>query len=362
LAQNTACYSDIDRYLDGERNVYMQSRLAFVTGATGLLGSNLVRALRARDWQVRALVRSRTKADRQLDGTGAEIVLGDLTDLPGFSSQLLGVDVLFHTAAHFRESYQGGDHRTRLEDTNVAGTKRLLAAAYDAGVRRFVHSSSIAVLDGPAGSLIDEHMRRHPDRADDYQRSKILSEAAVREFLRTHPDMWAAFVLPGWMHGPGDLGPTSAGQLVRDFLAGKLPGIVPATFSVVDARDVAEVMIAAEAKGDCGDSYVAAGRHMTLAEVIDRLEHLSGVSAPKRVIPLGLLFVLATVQELYARLTKRPALLSLAAARLMAREREHTRFDSTKVEEKLGIRFRPIDETLADEIAYFRSAGSALRA
>jgi dihydroflavonol-4-reductase len=340
----------------------MQSRLAFVTGATGLLGSNLVRALRTRDWQVRALVRSRTKAEQQLGGTGAEIVLGDLADVSGFSAQLADVDVLFHTAAHFRESYQGGDHRTRLEDTNVAGTKRLLTAAYENGVRRFVHTSSIAVLDGPAGSLIDEHMRRNPNRADDYQRSKILSEAVVREFLHTHPDMWAAFVLPGWMHGPGDLGPTSAGQLVLDLLAQRLPGIVPATFSLVDARDVAEVMIAAEARGECGESYVAAGRHMTLAEVIGRLAHLSGVPAPKRVIPLGLLFVLASTQELYARVTRRPALLSLAAVRLMAREREHTRFNSAKVEEKLGIHFRPIDETLADEIAYFRSAGfSALR-
>src|SRR3981081_3861935 len=93
----------------------------FVTGATGLLGSNLVRALRGEGHSVRALVRSREKAQRQLGDAGAELVVGDLQNVPGFAAALRGVDVVFHTAAYFREYYGAGDHWPKLQAINVRG-------------------------------------------------------------------------------------------------------------------------------------------------------------------------------------------------------------------------------------------------
>jgi dihydroflavonol-4-reductase len=216
---------------------------AFVTGATGLLGNNLVRALVGRGHRVKALVRSRAKAREQLSGLPVEVVEGDLNDLSSFKEALRGTDVLFHTAAFFRDSYKGGRHWDELFRVNVKGTEALLQAAYEAGLRRLVHTSSGGVLDGPPGTLVDETMPRAEADANDYFRSKILTDRAIRAFLSEHADFQVAFVLPGFMFGPGDMGPTASGQLVLDFARRKLPGLVPGSFAVVDARDVAEFSV-----------------------------------------------------------------------------------------------------------------------
>jgi len=193
---------------------------AFVTGGTGLLGNNLVRVLRAQGITVRALVRSLDKAKQQFgDQSGIEFVVGDMMKVSDFAPALKGCDVVFHTAAFFRDSYKGGRHVQALRQTNVDGTAQLLAAAWDAGVRTFIHTSSIAVLDGKGGAHTRESDERHPDRADDYYLSKIQSEGVVREFAKRHPDFRVCHVLPGWMWGPGDLGPTASGQLAADVLA-----------------------------------------------------------------------------------------------------------------------------------------------
>lgn len=331
---------------------------AFVTGATGLLGNNLVRELAGRGVRVKALARSRAKAALQFGNlSGVEIVEGDMLAVGGFEAALSGVDVLFHTAAHFRDSYTGGDHWDQLSATNIDGARDLLAAAHRAGVRRAVVTSSIAVLDGPRGAVINETMVRRVDNADDYYRSKILADEVAFEAMKAHADLDITFVLPGWMHGPGDAGPTSAGQVTLDFINRKLPGIAPGTFSVVDARDVARALIASAERGRRGERYLAAGRHMTMAELLKVYEQVTGVPAPKGKLPPLLLLAIAIVSEAMARLTGKPTLLSLATVRLMLREAERSRFDHAKSERELGVSFRPVAETLRDEIAWFRAHG-----
>jgi len=225
-------------------------RSAFVTGATGLLGNNLVRELVARGYAVKALVRSRAKGEQQFNNLpSVELVVGDMADVEAFAASLQGCDTVFHTAAFFRDNYKGGRHWTELEKINVAGTRDLIHQAYRAGIRRFIHTSSIAVLDGAPGSSIDETCLRADADADDYYRSKILADRVVLSFLEAHPEMHACMVLPGWMWGPADIGPTSSGQLVNDVVNGKLPGLIPGSFSVVDARDVAWALIAAAKHG-----------------------------------------------------------------------------------------------------------------
>lgn len=328
--------------------------MAFVTGATGLLGNNLVRELVVRGVRVRALTRSLEKAKQQLAELPVEIIAGDMSNVADLAPALQGVDTIFHTAAHFRDSYKGGKHWATLYRTNVEGTRELLSCAYRAGVRQFVHTSSIAVVTGPKGSLINESMSRDEQNADDYYRSKILAEREVTGFLGSHPDMWAAMVLPGWMFGPGDAGPTSAGQLVQDFVQRKLPGIPRATFSVVDARDVARAMIAVVEYGRRGERYLAAGRYMTVTEICRCLETVSGVKAPSLSLPLPVLHVVGAAFEAWARVSGKPVLMSLASVRLMAQERGRTRFDSSKAERDLGIRFRPVEETLRDVVNWYR--------
>jgi dihydroflavonol-4-reductase len=141
---------------------------AFVTGATGLLGNNLVRLLVSRGVKVKALVRSREKAEKQFKNLPVEIVMGEMTNIAGFTAHLEGIDTIYHTAAYFRDNYNGGKHWKQLYDTNVRGTAALFEHAYLAGIRRSVHTSSVAVLTGKQGQLIDETMRRTAENADDY--------------------------------------------------------------------------------------------------------------------------------------------------------------------------------------------------
>jgi len=327
---------------------------AFVTGGTGLLGNNLVRQLLARGYRVKALVRDAAKARQQFDGLDVDIVVGDLRQVAGFAAALAGSDVLFHTAAYFRDSYSGGSHTQPLYDVNVTGTEQLLVAAYAAGVRHLVHTSSIAVLGDNGGAVVDErHVQAASAKVDDYYRSKIDTDQRVYAFLDSHPDMWAALVLPGWMHGPGDLGPTSAGQFVLDYMRGKLPGIVDGAFSLVDARDVAATMIAVAEGGRRGERYLAAGQALDMRTLCQLMQQVSGKAAPTRTIPGWVLWGIAALQEGYARLTGKPVLLSLATVRNMAADHGR-RFSGAKIEREFGIRFRPLEQTLADELAWYR--------
>lgn len=340
----------------------IEGQSCFVTGATGLLGNNLVRALLEQGATVKALARTPAKAEAQfgkIRSDRLQIVIGDMEDVADFQTHLSGVEILFHTAAYFRDSYKGGSHWAMLERVNVHGTRALIDAAYAAGVRRMVHTSSIALLDGPPGALIDETMLRDVGNADDYYRSKILTDEVVLQALAKWPDFHAVMVMPGWMWGPGDAGPTSAGQTALDFLHRRLPGVPPATMSFVDARDVARAEIAAATAGRRGERYLAAGRCMTLGELFPIIEAESGVKAPTRPLPLPLMFAVAAVQELLARTTGKPALLSWAAVRSLRREAGRTRFDHSKSERELGLVFRPAAETVRDTIHWFRGRGLA---
>ncbi len=201
-------------------------------------------------------------------------------------------------------------------------------------------------------------MRTNTTEARFWYRSKILADRKVRAFLDGHPGMFVAMVLPGWMFGPGDVGPTSAGQVVMDFARRKLPGRVPGSFSVVDARDVARRQIAALERGRSGERYLAAGRHMTMDDLFPLLAEASGVAAPTRRIPLTMLRALAARYELHAGVTGRPVPVSRASVRLLAQEAGRSHYDHAKSERELGCTFRPAAETLADTAAWYRANGT----
>src|SRR6266496_3290506 len=155
-----------------------------------------------------------------------------------------GHDVLFHTAAYFREYYQPGDHWAMLEAINVQGTLALLAEAERRGVKKVIYTSSNGVIGArPSGEPSDESDPPNARATQNlYMKSKVLAEHAVQAFL-AHSTLPVVLILPGWMFGPGDAAPTSSGQIVLDFLNRRLPGIVTVGGDAVDARDVAQAMI-----------------------------------------------------------------------------------------------------------------------
>lgn len=326
---------------------------AFVTGSTGLLGNNLVRELRARGHDVRALVRSPQKAAAQLPAD-VELVRGDLGDIGAFADALDGCDLVFHTAAYFREYFRPGDHDRDLRRLNVDATIALLEAADLRGVRTFVHTSSSGVVGrAPDGGLGDETTAPPPIATRNrYFASKVEAERAVDDFSRTH-DLPVVVVRPGWMFGPGDAGPTSAGQIVLDVARRRLPGAPRTASTTVDARDVAAGMIAAADKGAPGERYNLAGPVLTMAEVTAEIAAAAAVRAPRE-LPDLMTDIVALASEGFARVSGRPPMVTREA---VATLREGASASSAKAERELGFTPRPFAETARDTVAWYRAAG-----
>jgi dihydroflavonol-4-reductase len=326
---------------------------AFVTGATGLLGNNLVRHLRERGHEVIGLVRSAEKASWLLGDTGARWVVGDMRDVAGFAASLDGCDVVFHTAAYFREYYQPGGHDEALDTINVKGTLALLDAADARGLRRFVHTSSSAIIGRAAdGSPGDEDAP--PDelvRDNGYVKSKVEGDAAIAAW-RPRRGLEVVQILPGWMWGPGDAAPTGAGQVVLDFLGGRLPIVPAGGATTVDVRDVAAAMLIAGERAPAGARYLVAGWFVTLAEILRVLEQVTGLPGPRRRLPHALVWIFAALSELWGRVTGRPVLVSRAAIRML---RSGHAVSSARAERDLGVTFRPLEATVRDAVGWYRS-------
>jgi nucleoside-diphosphate-sugar epimerase len=220
------------------------------------------------------------------------------------------------------------------------------------GVRRFVHTSSSGAIgttgdgseateDTPPGALQETNL---------YFRSKVAGDEAIRAWNATH-GLEVVEILPGWMWGPGDAGPTAAGQLVMDFLARKIPAVPDGGTCVVDARDVADAMIAAAERGRARERYIVAGPYREVADILRGLEAATGVAAPRLRLPYALIFGFAFCAELFARLTGTEVLVTREAVRVL---HERQRVSSAKAVRELGARFRPLDETLRDAVAWHR--------
>jgi dihydroflavonol-4-reductase len=330
---------------------------AFVTGSTGLLGNNLVRELLEHGYEVRALARTRAKASKTFIDLNVEIIEGDMESVAGFAKALEGCDVLFHTAAFFREYYEPGDHWPMLKRINVDATIELLEAAERAGVKRAVHTSSSGTIGMKTNGAYGDESTVIPLEATSnlYFRSKVECDLAIQKFLENHK-LEVMTILPGWMFGPGDAAPTNSGQLVLDFLGRKLPGILDGGTTTVDARDVARGMRLAAQSGKNGEKYIIAGNFVSFEEIFTGIEKASGIPAPKWRLPNPLILILAHATELYARLTHTRPMMPVEAIKSMQAK---DGADSSKAMREFGLSFRPIEETLRDTVSWFRSNARA---
>lgn len=331
----------------------------FVTGATGLLGNNLVRTLEAGGHEVVALVRDPAKASRVLADTRVRLVTGDMKDVGGFARELGGCDAVFHTAAYFRESFEPGFDPDALDEINIAATMRLLGAADEADVPCFVHVSSGGVVGTrPDGSPGNEETPPLPmQAANPYFRSKLKGDAAIAAW-RGRSGIRIVEMMPGWIWGPWDAAPTAAGKLLAEFLARRIPANIGGGTSVVDARDVAGAMVAAAdlavqrgGDGPAVEKYIVGGHYLSMREIMDHLEAATGVRGPRFEIPFSVLLAWGHVAEAWAKRTGGAPLITPLAVRTMA---ARIALDSGKARRELGAHFRDVRETFRDAAAWWR--------
>jgi dihydroflavonol-4-reductase len=326
----------------------------FVTGATGLLGNNIVRQLLAQGHTVKALVRSPRKAEIVLPQHGnLTIVAGDMEHIPGFAGHLAEADVLFHTAAYFREYYGAGEHWSQLERINVGGTIQLLEEAARRGVRKVVCTSSSGVLgEAPNGAPVDETTPPGPRQTHNlYLKSKVLAEQAIQQFLQRNT-LPVTLILPSAMFGPGDAGPTPEGQLVLNFVNRKIPAILEGGMTIVDARDVAQAMIVAVEKGHRGERYLVSHAYLSLLELMNLLEGVTGVPKPRRRLSARSAMALATLMEFVARWRGTASPISRASVGVL---QTHSAHNTAKAQRELGVTYRPFEDTLRDTVAWYAS-------
>jgi dihydroflavonol-4-reductase len=326
-------------------------RTAFVTGASGFVGANLVRALLGRGWRVRALVRG---AAPSLDGLDVELIRGDVFR-PDLAAMMRGCDAVFHLAAAY--SLWHRDRETVLR-ANVAGTRSVLSAARAAGVPRTVHTSSVAAIGvRPDGAQADEaYQSPLNDLVGTYKRSKYLAEREARAAFEAGQDV--VIVNPTTPVGPWDAKPTPTGEIIVRFLRGRMPAYVDTGLNLIDVRDVAAGHVLAFERGASGERYILGNENLTLRDLLGRLAAVSGRRAPRIRLPRVVPLVYAALGEhVLARFGVTPD-VSLESVR-MAKQRMY--YTAEKAVHELGLPQSAVTAALADAVTWYRDHGYITR-
>lgn len=323
----------------------------FLTGGTGFVGANVLRELLAGGADVRAL--ARPNGDRRnLEGLTFELVEGDLDDPALLTRAMQGCEWVFHVAAHY--SLLRRD-RAAIYRANVDGTRHILQAARAAGVKRIVHTSSVAAVGvPPKGTVADETFQTTADElVSDYKKSKFLAEQLARDAARE--GLPVVIVNPSTPIGPYDVKPTPTGEIVLRFLQRRMPAYVDTGMNLIHVRDVAVGHIRAAEKGRVGERYILGCRNMTLKEILDLLASMTGLPAPTRRLPHWLPIAVGAVDELFiSRLTGRPPTVALDSARMAAHPMY---YDATRAVTYLGLPQTPIETALREAVDWFREHG-----
>jgi dihydroflavonol-4-reductase len=325
-----------------------------ITGATGFIGAAVARALLDAGHQLSVLVRH--DSDRiNLDGLDVEPAPGDLRDAESLRRAMQGCSGLFHIAADYR---LWAANPKEIYDTNVTGTRNLLAAAAKAGIERIVYTSSVCTLGvSHDGTPADENSQaRLVDQVCDYKRSKVLAEHEVRRFIDDER-LPIVIVHPSTPVGRGDIKPTPTGRMIREAALGRIPAYVDTGLNIVHVDDVATGHLLAFDKGVVGERYILGGTNLNLVEVLAIIADLTGQRPPTIRLPRNLVLPIAYLSELWAGMvTGREPLTTVAGVR-MAR---HCMFySSAKAECELGYRARPPRAALGDAVAWFVARESA---
>ena len=325
---------------------------ALVTGASGFVGSAVVRELARAGADVRALVRAKSDL-ANLSGVACELRQGELADAASLRAALEGCEALFHVAADYRLWVP---EPQAIYRTNVDGTRALMHEALALGVRRIVYTSSVATLGLlPGGASADEATPSSlADMIGHYKRSKFLAEEEVRGLVRKS-GLRAVIVNPSAPIGPRDSRPTPTGRMIVEAGSGKMPAYVDTGLNVVHVDDVARGHVLALERGRVGERYILGGENMTLKEILVEVARLVGRPPPRLKLPHNLVLPIAYVAEAVARVRgKGEPIATVDGVRLA---KKFMYFTCDKARGELGYAPRPAQEAIADAVAWFREHG-----
>jgi nucleoside-diphosphate-sugar epimerase len=320
----------------------------FVTGGSGHVGANLLRALVDAGVEVRALVRR--KDDPALAGLELERVEGDVGD-PA-SLDLRGCDRVHHLAAFV--SLRSGDEQ-RMFDTNVVGTRNVLLAAERAGVQRVVLCSSLGAIGRNPHGESDETFTINPFETElPYDLTKALAELEVHRACARGLD--AVIVNPSGVVGPFDFKPSSVGKTILDFARRRMPAYVPGEFEFVAMRDVVAGHLLAMERGKRGESYILSGRTHSLDELLDELQVITGVPRPRLRIPSRVMRPVAHVTSAVMR-TFFPSVPPRFTPETIALLELGKRVSTAKARRELGYAPTSVLAALREQADWFRRRG-----
>jgi dihydroflavonol-4-reductase len=321
-----------------------------VTGATGHIGNVLVRGLLAAGQQVRALALP-FEDTRSLAGFDMEISVGDVREPDSLRQAFVGASVVYHLAGLI--SILPG--RTKaLDATNVVGTRNVIQACLDCGVKRMVYVSSVhALVEPPRGTAITEEAGCDPRKAvGAYAKSKAKATLDVREAAAR--GLNAVIVFPSGVIGPCDFNRSEMGQVILDFAHRRLPAWIDGAYDFVDVRDVAEGIVRAGLKGRTGEGYILSGGILPVQRLMDLLQELTGVRPPSLRLPRRVAMAAAVFTPLFAAVTGAKPRFAGYSIRVLG---SNCLISCAKARRELDYAPRPIEETLADTVQWFRIHG-----
>jgi dihydroflavonol-4-reductase len=325
----------------------------FLTGATGFIGCHVARALAIEGAQLRMLVR-KTSNLAYLEGIDGETHVGDLGEPDSLQPALAGCDAVVHVAADYRLWIPDPEAMYRA---NVDGTRELLRLAREAGVRRFVYTSSVATMHFRTDGLVinEDTPVALSDMVGHYKRSKFLAE---REAIKAAEAGQQVVILnPTTPIGPNDSKPTPTGRIFVDFLNGRFPAYMDTGLNLVDVAEVARAHAAALVLGQPGKRYILGGENLTLKQILDKMSAITGIPSPTMKIPFAVAATYAFFEEwITGRIRGREPRATLEEVR-MGRKKMYA--SSARAQQELGFRIAPVNPAMRAAIEWFRARGYA---
>ena len=320
-----------------------------VTGAAGFLGSHVTRQLVARGETVRVLVRA-SSSNRAISDLSLEYVTGDLRDAASLDRAMAGVKRVYHVAADYR---LWAKRSKDIYDSNVGGTKNLLAAAKRAGVEQLIYTSTVATIAVDRPGLPNEFTNaKLEEMVGHYKRSKWMAE---REALQAAKDGLPVIVaMPTTPVGPWDWKPTPTGKIILDFLNGKMPGYVETGLNFVGVEECAAGHLLAAEKGKVGERYLLGAENLTLKGLLDLLAQITGLRAPGMKIPHGVALGVAYLDTAFSRLVGKEPQIPVEGVKIA----RHKMFvDASRARRELGFQPGPVAAALEQAVRWYQVNG-----